>query len=76
MAMYRMFNASWLSLFEFLSMMEKKRKMLMSVQFIKSITESIPHFLCFMALFVAANWIFSAFHSSLVNSIESTFELH
>jgi hypothetical protein len=62
--------------FEFLSVMEKKRKMLKLMQFIKSIIESIPHFLCFMALFVAANWIFSAFRSSLLNSIESTFELH
>ena len=44
----------------------------MLMQFIKSITNSIPDFLCFMALFVAANWICSAFRSSLVNSTKST----
>jgi hypothetical protein len=33
----------------------------MLMQFIKSITKSVPDFLCFMALFVAANWICSAF---------------
>ena len=67
-----MFNASWISLFEFLSLMEKKRKVLMLMQFIKSITKSIPDFICFMALFIAANWICSAFCSSLFNSTKST----
>jgi hypothetical protein len=72
MTMYRVFNASWLSLFEFLSMMEKKREVLMLMQLIKSITNSIPDFICFMILFVAVNWNCIAFHSSLVNSTKST----
>ena len=76
MTMYRVFNASWISLFEFLSMMEKKRKLLKLIQLIKYITNSILYFLCFMALFVAANWICSAFRSSLVNSTKALLELH
>jgi hypothetical protein len=52
-------------------MVEKKRKVLMLMQFIKSITNSIPDLLCFMALFVATNCICNAFRSSLVNSTKS-----
>jgi len=70
--MHRVFNASWISLFEFLSVMEKKRKVLMLIQLIKYITNSVPVFLCFTALFVVANWICSAFRSWLVNSTKST----
>ena len=72
MTMYRLFNVSWIRLFELVSMMEMKRKVLMLIQIIKSITNSIPDFLCFMALFVAAIWICSAFRSSLINSTKIT----
>jgi hypothetical protein len=54
MIMYRVFNASWKSIFEFLSVMEKKQKVITLIQLMKSIANNMPDFLCFMALFVAA----------------------